>query len=143
MSAIVLLIIRIALASLLYLFIGWVIYTIWSDINRDKSQDEKGVLPGISLKIINEQTDRIDYFSRSIVTIGRESTCDCIINDRGISSKQARLSFHHNQWWVDDLESTNGTYLNRERINQATVIINDDQLTCGSTTISISIGSAT
>lgn len=140
MSAIILLIIRILLATVLYLFIGWVIYTIWIDLNRKDSNLEQVGVPALTLKYIDQQSEKIEFFTRPIVVIGREPTCDCIVYDKAVSARQARLSYHHNQWWIEDLDSTNGTFINQDRVTQPTVVISDDHVTCGSTIIIIQIG---
>ncbi len=141
MNPILLLIIRILLASALYLFIGWVVYTIWIDLNRKDTNPEQVGVPAITLKFIDQQSEKIEFFTRPIITIGREPTCDCIIFDKAVSAKQARLSFHHNQWWIEDLDSTNGTFINQDKVT--TVIMSDDRITCGGTVITVLIGNPT
>lgn len=143
MNPILLLIIRILLASALYLFIGWVVYTIWIDLNRKDTNPEQVGVPAITLKFIDQQSEKIEFFTRPIITIGREPTCDCIIFDKAVSAKQARLSFHHNQWWIEDLDSTNGTFINQDKVTQPTVIMSDDRITCGGTVITVLIGNPT
>jgi pSer/pThr/pTyr-binding forkhead associated (FHA) protein len=139
-SAVLLLIIRLLMVVALYLFIGWMIYTIWIDLNRKDTNIEQVGVPAITLKYVDQQGEKIEFFTRPIVTLGREPTCDCIVSDKAVSARQARLSFHHNQWWIEDLESTNGTFLNQEKVSQPTVIISDDRITCGSTVMVIQIG---
>lgn len=140
MSAVVLLVVRLLMAAALYLFIGWVIYTIWIDLNRKDTNPEQVGVPAVTLKFVDQQSEKIEYYTRPIIVIGREPTCDCIIYDKAISARQARLSFHHNQWWIEDLDSTNGTFINQDRVSQPTVIISEDQITCGGTVIMVQIG---
>jgi pSer/pThr/pTyr-binding forkhead associated (FHA) protein len=128
------------MATALYLFIGWIIYTIWIDLNRKDVNLESVGVPAITLKFMDQQSEKIEFFTRPVVTLGRDLTCDCIIYDKAVSARQARLSFHHNQWWIEDLDSTNGTFLNQDRVAQPTVIITDDQITCGGTAMVIQIG---
>jgi pSer/pThr/pTyr-binding forkhead associated (FHA) protein len=139
-SAVVLLVVRLLMAAALYLFIGWVIYTIWIDLNRKDTNPEQVGVPAVTLKFVDQQSEKIEYYTRPIIVIGREPTCDCIIYDKAISARQARLSFHHNQWWIEDLDSTNGTFINQDRVSQPTVIISEDQITCGGTVIMVQIG---
>ncbi len=71
--------------------------------------------------------------------IGRSPNSDYPIANETVSARHARLSYHHNQWWVEDLNSTNGTYLNDERLTFPTVIISGDDLRCGRVNLSIQI----
>ena len=72
--------------------------------------------------------------------MGREPACDFPINDQTVSSRHARLSFHQNQWWLEDMASTNGTYLNGEAVTTAVVITHGDALRLGQVGVMISIG---
>ncbi len=140
MSAIILFAVRLGIVILFLLFIGWIGYTIWIDFNRRDIDSERVNVPPLTLRFVDQQSERVEFFTRPVITIGRDATCDCIIYDKSVSSRQARLAYHHNQWWVEDLNSTNGTYLNREKITQPTVVISDDEVSCGSTHIILQIG---
>jgi len=73
------------------------------------------------------------------VLIGREADCECQLTHTTVSARHAQLSFHHQQWWLDDLNSTNGTKLNREPVETSTVIVNGDEISCGEVTMEIII----
>jgi pSer/pThr/pTyr-binding forkhead associated (FHA) protein len=49
------------------------------------------------------------------------------------------LSYHHSQWWIQDLQSTNGTLLNDEKLKSATVIVSGDEIVCGQSVLIVSI----
>jgi len=61
------------------------------------------------------------------------------VDDEAISARHARWSFHHNQWWLEDLDSTNGTLLNQEKLTMPTVVMSDDEFKCGDTFFIISL----
>jgi hypothetical protein len=44
-----------------------------------------------------------------VVTIGRASGCELVIDDDSVSARHARLEFDLGAWRITDLESTNGT----------------------------------
>jgi len=50
-----------------------------------------------------------------------------------ISARHARLSYHHNQWWLEDLGSRNGILLNQVRLQMPTVVTSEDEFLCGET----------
>jgi pSer/pThr/pTyr-binding forkhead associated (FHA) protein len=74
------------------------------------------------------------------VIIGREAVCDCRLDDPTVSNRHARLSYHHSQWWVEDLRSRNGTFLNGEPVQEPVVIIGGDNLRCGQVSIDVTLG---
>jgi pSer/pThr/pTyr-binding forkhead associated (FHA) protein len=47
--------------------------------------------------------------------------------------------FRQKQWWVEDLESTNGTYLNQVQVTTSTILTDGDKLTLGKVDITIRI----
>ena len=51
------------------------------------------------------------------VYIGRAEENDLILDATDISSKHARFGFEQGSFWVEDLGSTNGTYMNRQQIS--------------------------
>jgi len=48
--------------------------------------------------------------------VGSQVGNDLILRDRYVSGQHARLRWDGVSWWVDDLNSTNGTYVNRQRV---------------------------
>ncbi len=69
---------------------------------------------GIDIRIIKEKT-----------MIGKASTNDIIIPDPYISSVHAAIYFEKDKFVVDDLKSSNGTYLNEKRIEREVLKDND------------------
>ncbi|MBK6645972.1 MAG: FHA domain-containing protein [Anaerolineales bacterium] len=56
-----------------------------------------------------------------------------------VSARHAHLIYHHNQWWIEDLASTNGTKLNDTPVSIPTVITSGDELQCGGISLSVSL----
>ncbi len=141
MSGIILLVLRILAALSLYAFTGWVLYLLWRNLQiQSQLISSRRVVP-ISLSLLHpENPPQNLHFVTGEIIIGREPDCQCILTDSTASARHARLSYHHSQWWVEDLQSTNGTRLNGDRIGVPTVIISDDKLTCGHTTIIVKLG---
>lgn len=52
-------------------------------------------------------------------TIGRSRQCDIQVNDPLVSSRHAEVVYEQGRWIVQDLQSTNGIYLNGTRVHRA------------------------
>ena len=50
------------------------------------------------------------------ILIGRAPECTLVLDDDYASGRHARLSLQHGTWMVEDLGSTNGTFLGRNRV---------------------------
>jgi hypothetical protein len=140
MSGPVVLALRALLAVCLYAFLGWAFYSLWRDIKQQGTLLAARRAPSIDLTITqNVDKIQIRHFHRAEITVGRDPTCDCSIEDDSISARHARLSYHHNQWWLEDLESTNGTLLNQHKLSMPTVVISNDEFICGETSFVITM----
>jgi pSer/pThr/pTyr-binding forkhead associated (FHA) protein len=82
----------------------------------------------------------VRHFLLPEITIGRDPACECPLDNETVSARHARLSYHHNQWWLEDLNSSNGIILNQVRLTLPTVVISEDEFTCGDASIIISLG---
>jgi pSer/pThr/pTyr-binding forkhead associated (FHA) protein len=140
MNGQVLLVLRLLLAASLYAFLGAALWVLWRDLRRQAESVVSSQSPPISL-LRDGQTSFT--FNKPEVTIGRDLACDATLEDSTVSTEHARLSFHHNQWWLEDLQSTNGTFLNEERVTAPIVITTGDDLRCGQVVLNIRVGNNT
>jgi pSer/pThr/pTyr-binding forkhead associated (FHA) protein len=140
MSGPVVLALRLLLTVSLYVFLGWALTSLWRDIHFQSVLLSGRKVPTLSLTISNSlralQTRR---FNQAEVTVGRDPACECPVDDEAISARHARLSYHHNQWWLEDLGSMNGTLLNQEKLALPTVVISGDEFSCGATSFRITL----
>lgn len=51
--------------------------------------------------------------------VGRHQSCDVVLSDPAVSREHARLIFRGSNWIVQDLKSTNGTFLNGARVGRS------------------------
>lgn len=139
MTATLLLILRFALAVVLYAFLTLALLTLWRDLRTQQSTLTARQAPPLRLTIRAGENTYIQNFNHSPVLIGRGQHCDCAIDDRTLSTQHSRLSYHHHQWWLEDLGSTNGTLLHGEAVTTPVVLASGDPITCGKVEITIQI----
>jgi hypothetical protein len=72
------------------------------------------------------------------LTIGRSAQCQIAVDDTFVSQMHARVFPHEGQFVVEDLGSTNGTYLNRNRLSGAMVMQRGDRIQIGNTVLELS-----
>lgn len=139
MSGTFLLIIRLAMVLALYGFLGWAVWTLWRDIKRQSEIMATRQIPEI--KLVNRiEAEELSYqFTTPDLVIGRDQTCDLILDEKTVSAEHARLSYHHGNWWVEDLHSRNGTLLNLELVNTPAVMTSGDELQLGQVMLQIEI----
>jgi hypothetical protein len=65
--------------------------------------------------------------------IGRGNDAAIRLDDDYVSTRHARIAVSGDQWYVEDLGSTNGTYVGTSRITQATAISLGTQIRIGKT----------
>ena len=70
------------------------------------------------------------------ITIGRSSSTDIQIDNLAVSKRHARIIKHRHQYTVEDLNSTNGTFLNDKRIVSA-ILKHNDLVTIGKHSLKI------
>jgi pSer/pThr/pTyr-binding forkhead associated (FHA) protein len=70
-----------------------------------------GTLAGTTIGLSDQQ-----------ITIGRANDATLVLSDDYASSRHARLFPQDGQWIVEDLGSTNGTYLDRQKVTQPTPV---------------------
>lgn len=71
------------------------------------------------------------------VTIGRSSESTLVIVDEYTSTYHARLARSRDQWVLTDLDSTNGTLLNGEKVRSSVPVPNFTPITIGKTTFEL------
>jgi pSer/pThr/pTyr-binding forkhead associated (FHA) protein len=54
------------------------------------------------------------------------------LDDKTVSARHARLAYHHGQWWLEDLRSRNGTFLNTKAVHEPLVLATGDEVQFGS-----------
>lgn len=138
------LVLRIAFIFLLYFFIFLVVRTISRELNRpgqraDFAQpayrEENYVVPPVSgpLPQVGGPTGRLVVTDGGnstsvrpgeiiqpgpIMPIGRLEGNALVLDDDYVSSEHALLAWREGRWWLSDVASTNGTFLNGQQVTR-------------------------
>jgi Inner membrane component of T3SS, cytoplasmic domain len=75
--------------------------------------------------------------SNQPLTIGRSSESGLVIRDDYTSTHHARLVLWGDEWVIQDLDSTNGTFLNGSRVNTPTPVLLNTPIKIGTTTFEL------
>ena len=137
MYAIISDIIKYAFVVVVYIFIYSVVKLVYLDISdakrMNKAEDDGyGYLKLINLR--KELSYRVfeSYSVRECATIGRSKKCDVYINNPYLSKVHAQITFEEGRFYITDMESTNGTYLNGNKLGTHPVRLRDnDKITFG------------
>ena len=71
------------------------------------------------------------------LTVGRAAGCQVALEDNYVSQLHARVFTRDGGVWVEDLGSTNGPYLNDQRVSAPLAVRRGDQLKVGSTVLEL------
>lgn len=137
MYAIISDIIKYVFVVVVYIFIYSVVKLVYLDISdakrMNKAEDDGyGYLKLINLR--KELSYRVfeSYSVRECATIGRSKKCDIYINNPYLSKVHAQITFEEGRFYITDMESTNGTYLNGNKLGTHPVRLRDnDKITFG------------
>ncbi|MBI2962991.1 MAG: Flp pilus assembly complex ATPase component TadA [Deltaproteobacteria bacterium] len=96
----------------------------------------------ISLKVHGEShpQSRVEQFAKDEVSIGRVAGNDLVLANTTVSSHHARIYRSNGSWMVADQESTNGTFLNGERVGGPASLSDGDEIAVGEFRIRVDLG---
>jgi pSer/pThr/pTyr-binding forkhead associated (FHA) protein len=153
-SELTLLLIRFAYLAVLWIFVLSAVSVIRSDMfgaraarqeaadRRPSRQQRKPVKPrrgSPSNVTIVEGANRGETvpLERAPLLIGRGTDAAIRLDDDYVSTRHARIAANDDQWYVEDLGSTNGTYVGTTRITQPTTLTLGSQVRIGKTILEL------
>ena len=146
-------ILKFCFLALLYLFFIRVVRAVWTEVSAPppaavvaapppapKTKRERGA-PKRSvshLRVVEPADQRgRTYDVVDELTIGRAAGCQIPLDDSYASQLHARLFRRNGELLVEDLGSTNGTFLNRKKVDAAVPIRKGDRLQVGKTVLEL------
>ncbi len=142
-----------AVIALMWLFFLWVVRAVWVEVRplkarrRRHDEDEDELVTSVRgrrgrhlrLHVVRpEEQAGVTFDLGEEVTVGRAPGCGVpIVSDTYASNLHARLFRLDGDLWVEDLQSTNGTWVNAERITERTRLDKGDLLQVGGTVFEV------
>jgi pSer/pThr/pTyr-binding forkhead associated (FHA) protein len=84
---------------------------------------------------IRERGASRSFRGRPPLELGRDKGAEIVLHDPEVSRRHARFESHEGFVYVEDLKSSNGTFLNGRRITEAIEIRQGDEIDLGTTRI--------
>ena len=139
-TAVLVLLLRIVLVIILYSFLAWMIYTLWRDLRFNTQLLQSQRVTAITLLRRGTDEENIEAtYTIAEITIGREQGNTIYLQEDTISSIHSRFIYKNKHWWIEDLSSTNGTFLNDERIVSPTILMSGDEVRVGKQIMEVKI----
>ncbi|MCU1460244.1 MAG: hypothetical protein JWO37_319 [Acidimicrobiales bacterium] len=146
-------ILKFCLLALLYLFLVRVVRAVWFELkpparvlaapvggksSRRDRPSRGGRAKGDRLRVIEPAAQRgRAYDLADELTVGRAAGCQITLDDTYVSQLHARVFRKEGQLYVEDLGSTNGTYLNRKKVTAPVQLRKGDRLQIGRTVMEL------
>jgi pSer/pThr/pTyr-binding forkhead associated (FHA) protein len=129
---IVLWVVRLAFLALLFFFLARVMRALLHDL-RAAAREPSSALGRL---IVLESPAGEPPLGRSfdldaIVTLGRDVNNAIVVDDPFASADHAALTYRGRSWYVEDLGSTNGTYVNGRAVGEVSPIGYGDEIGIG------------
>lgn len=139
---------RYFLLGFLWLFFLYAARMVYVELRRSKAERASGPpvaslaadkAVSLRLKVVDPPQRRGRVFELGDeVTVGRSPGCAVAIEDDSfVSSVHARVFKRNGELWLEDLGSTNGTWLNDERVDGLSRLQRGDRVKVGSTTLEV------
>lgn len=85
----------------------------------DQSEEKKARRQAVLLVMTGPTTGQTIYLeTKDVWSLGRGTTCDLILQEASVSRNHCQVQFKDHEWIVQDLGSSNGTWLNGDRIKE-------------------------
>lgn len=121
--------------AFLYLFVFWALKVVLRD--NAFSDEKRDAGPKTKIRIIDGPSGPSLYPAGDSVLIGRDADSDIRLEDAAASAKHARLWRQGRRWVIEDLDSSNGTFVDGRRISGRHRLMPGDRIKIGRTELTL------
>ena len=144
MPPIVLTTLKFLFLALFYLFVARAVRIMYLDLVGPRVPKPKGARKpvrrrGVPRAVMIREPEK-PALSKPLdeeMTFGRSQSCTVPLDDTYVSTTHARLYAKDGTWFVEDMGSTNGTYLNRVKVTAPSPIAVGDEVRVGKTIVEV------
>lgn len=141
--ALVMLVVRILLALALYAFLGALVWMLWRDVCAAGQVGAARARPLGRLVILETSLPGVALGAAfpllPITSLGRAPTNTVPLPDDTASLEHALLHLRDGQWWLEDLDSRNGTRLNDTPLTAPAPMMAGDVVGVGRTKLKLEL----
>jgi len=144
MSEQVLTVLKFCVMALLYLFLARVVWVVTREMRGTPAPARvtapaaapRAARKGWRVVVLQPESERRDQWIDGEATIGRGGGCTISLpGDTFVSQVHARVVERDGQLFIEDLGSTNGTFLNGKQVAKTARVRKGDQMQIGSTVL--------
>jgi pSer/pThr/pTyr-binding forkhead associated (FHA) protein len=146
--AFVLTVLKIALLVLLYFFVWRAVRAVVLDLygprgeKRPRKERQRSARRGrgtpTKIVVLDSKGARVSTHRLSgALKIGQDAGCQIRPQDTYVSHEHARIFERNGSWVVEDLGSTNGTYLNQQKVTVPSQLSPGDRIRVGKTVLEV------
>jgi pSer/pThr/pTyr-binding forkhead associated (FHA) protein len=150
MPALVLDLLKYVFLAVLYIFVARAVKAVYLELRPPRARASAGErrlppqaarstkrskkTPG-KVTVIEGQLKGKAFDLHNELTVGRASKCHLVLDDNYVSQVHARIFAKGDSFMVEDMGSTNGTYLNRQRVTSPAELQRGDRVKIGKTVL--------
>ena len=125
-------VLRLIFLAMLYAFLWMVVRALVRDLRSAAREPttELGRLVVVASPS-GEPAPATSFALDAITSLGRDVNNSIVLDDDFVSNTHAALTYRGRAWYVEDLGSTNGTYLNGSRVDALSPLAFGDEIQLG------------
>lgn len=126
--------VKVAFVAVLYGYLFFVVRGVRSHLDDAATTTQRRREQQVAaLRMQREGSEPVTVAVNASLVVGRGSGADLPLDDEFASDRHARFDVRDGKLFVEDLGSTNGTFVNGERITGRTAVVAGDTVRIGET----------